>query len=362
MKSWVASVCAGMILACMQLPAEAQSNSHSPVDTNDHSHASATGFPVTLDVVVDEIRDISIGHANFEIVAETLLTWTLPNSTGGIFSPETITGSSVDETLADTWDPGMFIANALQPRTIVARSLTIYPDGRVELYEKFSALVSIDSAMPTYPFGEVDLHLEIQSVNHPLPEFVFVPRKFELGHHGNPDAVAKGNWSLHDRRTEVIETSSLSHGGASRFSVAVLHMALAHDFIDIAQKIFMPLLSVMLLSLVINKYMVIYETESGGDNGSWRVGGQLTLLLTLFALKFSLGDEIPATHYMTMIDALFISVGLLVVLALIWGMYVIHAFQSGRIEFAQRLEQKSNIIFVLLAIGLLSWVSTFLLK
>lgn len=362
MRNWVVSVCVGIISTFMQFPVEAQSANHSSVDTSNHSLASETEFPVTLDVIVDEIRDISIGHANFEIVAETLLTWTLPDLTGRVSAPRTITGSSVDETLADTWDPGLFISNALQPRTIVARSLTMYPDGSVELYEKFSAVVSIDSAMPTYPFGEVDLLLEIQSVNHPLPEFVFVPRKFELGHHGNPDEVAKGNWSLHDRRTEVIETSSLSHGGASRFSVAVLHMALAHDFIDIAQKIFVPLLSVMLLSLAINKYMVIYETETGGDNGNWRVGGQLTLLLTLFALKFSLGDEIPATHYMTMIDALFISVSLLVVLALLWGMYVIHAFQSGRIEFAQKLEQKSNLIFVLLALGSLSWVSTFLMK
>jgi len=361
MKSWIVSICLGVILACMQIPVKAQSNSHSSVDTNNHAHASGSSFPVKLDVIVDEIRDISIGNANFDIVAETLLTWTLPNLAGRVLTPKTITGSAVDETLADTWDPGVFIANALQPRTIVARSLTIYPDGSLELYEKFSALISIDSAMPTYPFGEVDLHLEFQSVNHPLPEFVFVPRKFELGHHGNPDEVAKGNWSFHDRRAEVLENSSLSHGGESRFSVAVLHLALAHDFIDIAQKIFMPLLSVMLLSLAINKYMVIYETESGGDNGNWRVGGQLTLLLTLFALKFSLGDEIPATHYITMIDALFLAVSLLVVLALIWGMYVIHAFQSGRIEVAQRLEQKSNIIFVLLAIGLLSWVSTFLI-
>ena len=362
MRNWVVSVCVGIISTFMQFPVEAQSANHSSVDTSNHSLASETEFPVTLDVIVDEIRNISIGHANFEIVAETLLTWTLPDLTRRVSAPRTITGSSVDETLADTWDPGLFISNALQPRTIVARSLTMYPDGSVELYEKFSALVSIDSAMPTYPFGEVDLLLEIQSVNHPLPEFVFVPRKFELGHHGNPDEVTKGNWSLHDRRTEVIETSSLSHGGASRFSVAVLHVALAHDFIDIAQKIFVPLLSVMLLSLAINKYMVIYETETGGDNGNWRVGGQLTLLLTLFALKFSLGDEIPATHYMTMIDALFISVSLLVVLAMLWGMYVIHAFQSGRIEFAQKLEQKSNLIFVLLALGSLSWVSTFLMK
>ena len=37
-----------------------------------------------------------------------------------------------------------------------------------------------------------------------------------------------------------------------------------------------------------------------------RVGGQLTLLLTIFALKFTLGDQVPHTHYLNLVDLLFI--------------------------------------------------------
>ena len=37
-----------------------------------------------------------------------------------------------------------------------------------------------------------------------------------------------------------------------------------------------------------------------------RVSGQLTLLLTIFALKFTLGDQVPHTHYLNLIDLLFI--------------------------------------------------------
>ena len=36
-----------------------------------------------------------------------------------------------------------------------------------------------------------------------------------------------------------------------------------------------------------------------------RVQGQLTLLLTVFALKFTLAGEIPQTHYMNLIDMIF---------------------------------------------------------
>jgi hypothetical protein len=128
---------------------------------------------------------------------------------------------------------------------------------------------------------------------------------------------------LGDHRSEVMDISRLSDGGDRRFSVAGFHFTMAHDFMDLAQKILIPLLSVLLLSLVINKYSVIYKTETGSNNGTWRISGQLTLLLTLFALKFSLGDNIPAIHYLTMIDALFIAVGIVVVLTLIWGIYVV---------------------------------------
>ena len=42
------------------------------------------------------------------------------------------------------------------------------------------------------------------------------------------------------------------------------------------------------------------------DPWSWRVGGQLTLFLTIPALKFALSGELPSTHYLNLTDSLFI--------------------------------------------------------
>ena len=42
------------------------------------------------------------------------------------------------------------------------------------------------------------------------------------------------------------------------------------------------------------------------DIFNWRVGGQLTLFLTVPALKFSLGEALPSTHYLNFTDGLFI--------------------------------------------------------
>ena len=80
--------------------------------------------------------------------------------------------------LAENFDPGIFIANAEAPREVMARSLTLFPDGGVELFEKFAVILTFETAIPSYPFGDLDLRIELQSVNHPIPEFALQPRHF----------------------------------------------------------------------------------------------------------------------------------------------------------------------------------------
>ena len=71
------------------------------------------------------------------------------------------------------------------------------------------------------------------------------------------------------------------------------HFVIKHDFNDVLQKIFFPLGGVILISLFLN----LFSSMRYSQNISMRVNGQLTLLLTVFALKFTLADEIPVTHY-----------------------------------------------------------------
>jgi len=351
-----------VLLALFILPLGGFASSEKSHATEHKQAIYANAFPVIVDVVVDEIRNVSISDGQFELVAEVLLSWTLPDSFKRPSEEVTLIGDPMEEFLSVTWDPGIYLPNAESPRETMARSLTVYPNGKVELYEKFAAPLSMETDIPSYPFGILDLHLEMKSSNHAIPDAVLHPRKFDIGHHDSEHTVVKGNWRLEGHRSEVVDVSSLSHGGKSRFSVAVFHLALSHDFVDVVQKIFIPLFSVLLLSLVINRYSVIFETESGADNGSWRVGGQLTLLLTLFALRFALGEDVPATHYVTMIDALFITVSLVVVITLVWGIYIIYLFQAGRKEAAQTLESRSNLVMLAITLSLLAWVASFALR
>ena len=71
------------------------------------------------------------------------------------------------------------------------------------------------------------------------------------------------------------------------------------------------------------------------QNIAVRVKGQLTLLLTVFALKFSLGDQIPHTHYLTLMDLIFlIAIGVIVVnlfsSMIISEMYLVGSYKKMR--------------------------------
>ena len=82
----------------------------------------------------------------------------------------------------------------------------------------------------------------------------------------------------------------------------ISHVNVEHGFIDSVQKILFPIFAIVFLSLLLNHFY-----PSGNyDIFNWRIGGQLTLFLTVPALKFSLGGSLPSTHYLNFTDGLFI--------------------------------------------------------
>ena len=114
-------------------------------------------FPVTVDLIVDEVSDISIAGGRARAVAELLLSWR--DEAMDVSKARTLMGDAIDTFLAESFDPGVFVANSEAPREVITRSLTLFPDGRVELYEKFAVTLTFETAIPSYPFGDLDLHI-----------------------------------------------------------------------------------------------------------------------------------------------------------------------------------------------------------
>ena len=130
---------------------------------------------------------------------------------------------------------------------------------------------------------------------------VFYPESIEIGHHDAHHKVVKGNWEVEKTILEEEGRTSLNHGGHEKFSYLIAHVNVNHGFLDALQKIIIPIFSIVFLSLLMNHFF-----SGNYDIYNWRIGGQLTLFLTIPALKFSLAGELPTTHYLNFTDALFI--------------------------------------------------------
>ena len=81
-----------------------------------------------------------------------------------------------------------------------------------------------------------------------------------------------------------------------------------------------------------------------------RVGGQLTLLLTTFALKFSLGDSIPHTHYLNLIDLVFLIATGVIVLNLFSSIIISELYLIGTYKNIKKLELLFDWITPLIAL------------
>ena len=303
-------------------------------------------------ILYDEIYDIDISEGHYRASVEVLLAWEDPKTEDFLakFGDEIIHGEKLDEYLHEIWYPEFFVSNAETPRTVHYKTLDVL-DGKFELFERFDAELSIDAEMPKYPFGNLDLFLDIASFSGNKQKMVFYPESIEIGHHDAHHKVLKGNWEVEKTILEEEGRTSLNHGGHEKFSYLIAHVNVTHGFIDALQKILFPIFSVVFLSLLIN-HVFTWNI----DMYNWRIGAQLTLFLTIPALKFSLAGELPTTHYLNFTDALFIWATFVVTFNLIIGIISKYSISSEGNKSGLSLETFAKIsspLTAILVIGLL---------
>ena len=99
---------------------------------------------------------------------------------------------------------------AENPRTTHYKTLDAI-DGKLELFERFEADLSIDAIIPRYPFGDIDLFMEMAAFSGNQQLMRWKPVRLSIGHDDVDHVVVKGNWQV--QRTQLEETirSSLNH-------------------------------------------------------------------------------------------------------------------------------------------------------
>lgn len=275
-----------------------------------------TDHLVEVKILYDEIYDIDITEGHYRTSVEVMLAWEDKKTTDYLakFGDEIIHGEKLNQYLQEIWYPEFFVSNAETPRIVHYRTLDVL-DGKFELLERFDVELSIDAELPKYPFGTLDLYLDIASFSGNTQKMIFYPITIEIGHHDAHHKVVKGNWTVQSTFMEEEGRTSLSHGGIEKFSYIIAHVNVKHGFLDSLQKIIIPLFTIVFLSLLMNHF---YPSDKH-DMYNWRIGGQLTLFLTIPALKFSLAGELPTTHYLSLTDALFIWANVVVTYNMVLG-------------------------------------------
>ena len=202
------------------------------------------------------------------------------------------------------------------PRVSHYRTLSAQ-NGEFELFERFDVDLSIDAEMRSYPFGNLDLFIELAAFSGNATKMQWVAEEIFIGHDDALHQVVKGNWAVSSTNLEATNRKSLNHGGKEKFSYLISHVNVVHNSSTAIQKVLFPLFSIIVLSLIFNQFLnanaiALRSEELKSRRFSDSMGGQLTLFLTIPALKFALEADMPATHYLNLADGLFILATLIV--------------------------------------------------
>ena len=209
-------------------------NLYSKIKNSKISYAN-TDHVVDTEILFDEIYNIDISGGHFDATAEIMLSWD-----GDItaftkkFGNKTIHGEKMEKFLKTVWYPEFLIANSTSARTTFYRTLSV-ENGKFELFEKFGSRLTIDAEMPRYPFGNLDLYVEISAYSGNIDQMLFKPGKIKIGHKdsdGHGHVVIKGNWTYVKSASEAQNRSSLNHGGKEKFSYLISHVEVVANVDD----------------------------------------------------------------------------------------------------------------------------------
>lgn len=134
------------------------------------------------------------------------------------------------------------------------------------------------------------------------------------------------------------------------FSHNEYHFKVYHDYTDALQKILIPIFIIIRISLFINYFCRMKFS----DNSDFNINGQLVPLLTIVALRFSLVDDLPKTHYLNLTDLLFLSAYAVCTANLLGNIIFQYIYQNKKQYDANKIETSFFQLSIILAVILIT--------
>ncbi|MAO50270.1 MAG: hypothetical protein CML16_05255 [Pusillimonas sp.] len=309
---------------------------------------------VTVDLKLEDINDIKLGSGTFDLTAQFGMRWHDPRLAftpeAGRAGPRIWMGARAEQQLQQIWHPIIDVNGEKGLSVARIYSLSIWPDGNVELREKFSAMPRFDGELTWFPFGHLTLSLTLTSAAMDRQQI-----EFELGELTPKDDLAAvdrvihGNWAPEEVRWSVSERNRMVHSN-HLYPQIDLDIRVEHDFLDGVHKVLLPLIVIALASWGL---LWLNPTVQPAFS-SPRIGGTTTLILTTIAMKFVLGRELPVVHYLTLADVLFNVTIVMLTIGLLTSCLVVALFTARGADAARPLNRAITQFYPLAYIGLLS--------
>lgn len=196
-----------------------------------------------------------------------------------------------------TWKPPVEFANAIAPVAILSSALSAQADGSVLWIQRFDAHLSTELWLRLFPFDHQNLEIALESpptLGGPVVSFESSPQDDGISPEG---FVGLAEWHL-DR---------VAMGSArTRIFAAELSAARADFYLEVSRrpafyfwKGFLPIL------LMVAVTMGVFWIDE--DQFDWQAKIVVTMMLSLVAFSFAIGNSLPRVSYLTFFDAVFIT-------------------------------------------------------
>ena len=306
---------------------------------------------VKIDMWLEDINDINLGSGTFDITAQFAMRW---HDARLAFKseerkPHIWMGTRAEQQLRDIWHPIVDVNGEKGLSSTKIYFLAIWPDGNVELRQKFTTSPRFDGELLYFPFGELDLSMSLTSVAMDTKQVRFelnqlLPKDDLVA----VDKVLHGNWYPLKVTWGVSELKSFEHSDLA-FPQIDLNIKVEHDFHDGVQKILLPLIVIALVSWGLLWIDLTFQPAYTSP----RIGGVTTLLLTTIALKFVLGRELPIVHYFTLSDVLFNTTIIMLSVNLLTSCLIVGFLAESKVEAAKKINQITRRYYAVLYLFLL---------
>lgn len=306
---------------------------------------------VHVDMWIEDINDINLASGTYDITAQFGMRWHDPRLaySSDADRPLNWMGTRAEQQLQKIWHPIIDVYGEKGLSEAKVYFLEIWPDGNVELRQKFTARPRFIGELLYFPFGRLKLDLTLASVAMDSNQM-----KFELGTLSpsgdldDIDRILHGNWFPEKISWTVTEQKGFAHSERT-FPQINLQLDITHDFYDGVQKILLPLFVIALVSWSLLWLDLTFQAAYTSP----RIGGTTTLILTTIALKFVLNRELPVVHYFTLSDVLFNTTIIILSISLVASCLMVKYLASDRQEQAKKINLWVNRLYVPIYLTLL---------